>query len=51
MISSLVDFENYRPSFNGISSLLYLVAGVFALLGAEIFNIGLKLQEEQDLTI
>lgn len=51
MISSLVDFENYRPSFNGISSLLYLMAGIFALLGAEIFNIGLKLQEEQDLTI
>lgn len=51
VISSLVDFENYRPSFNGISSVLYLVAGIFALLGAEIFNIGLKLQEEQDLTI
>lgn len=50
-ISSLVDFENYELTFNGVSSLLYLMAGVFALLGAEIFNIGLQMKEEQDLTI
>ncbi|ADV42988.1 DUF2975 domain-containing protein [Bacteroides helcogenes] len=49
--SSLIDFENYRLEFNGISSLLYLMAGAFSLLGAEVFHIGLKMKEEQELTI
>lgn len=51
MISALIDFEDYELTFNGVSFLLYLMAGVFALLGAEIFNIGLQMKEEQDLTI
>lgn len=50
-ISSLVDFEGYRPEFHYASSLSYLVLPALVLLVAEIFSIGLSLKEEQDLTI
>lgn len=49
-ISKLVDFEHYTTvgeSFNGGA----LLAAMIAFLMAEIFAVGLRLKEEQELTI
>lgn len=50
-VTLLIDFENYGLELDCIPSLLYFVAAAFSWLGAEIFYIGLKMREEQELTI
>ena len=49
-VSEFIDIENYNivnPSYDGI----VLMFGMVSLLVAEIFAVGLRLKEEQDLTI
>lgn len=43
--------QNYDLSISDLVSTTILVIGLTALIVAEVFAIGLKLQEEQDLTI
>lgn len=50
-MSCLVDFEYYRLDFNWLPSAMYFMTAVFSLLASEVFAIGLKMKEEQDLTI
>ena len=46
-----ISIPNYTIDWSNILQVTNLVIGLVALLVAEIFSIGLKLQEEQDLTI
>lgn len=50
-MSCLVDFENYRLYFNWLPSMMYLMTAALFLLASEVFATGLKMKEEQDLTI
>ena len=50
-MSRLVEFEYYRLDFNWLPSMLYLIAAAVFLLASEVFTIGLRMKEEQDLTI
>lgn len=50
-LSAVVAFENYKVTFFEDMSFLTLILGIISLIIAETFAMGLKLQEEQELTI
>lgn len=50
-LSEVFAMEGYRLSYIEYISILSLVLGVVCLIVAEVFAIGLKMQEEQELTI
>ncbi|MDH6305954.1 hypothetical protein M2459_002965 [Parabacteroides sp. PF5-5] len=50
-LKEIIEFDNYKISGINIIHTLSLVLGLVSLLVAEIFAIGLKLKEEQELTI
>lgn len=50
-IKELFALENYRLTGSDLLSSLNLVLGLVALIVAQVFAIGLRMQEEQELTI
>ena len=51
VVSSQFSVEGFAPDYFSYVSVLELSIGLVALIAAEIFAIGLKMKEEQDLTI
>ena len=51
VVSSQFRVEGFAPDYFSYVSVLELSIGLVALIAAEIFAIGLKMKEEQDLTI
>jgi hypothetical protein len=51
LVDQLLEIEGYRLVGDHSFSFLYFILGLSAFLIAEIFAIGLKLKEEQELTI
>jgi len=49
-VLELLDIENYKI-INSLNNGIFLMLGMISFLVAEIFALGLKLREEQDLTI
>lgn len=51
LVDRLIEIEGYRTIGDESFSFLYFILGLSALLIAEVFAIGLRLREEQELTI
>ncbi|MDL2243925.1 DUF2975 domain-containing protein [Parabacteroides sp. OttesenSCG-928-J18] len=51
LVDQLIEIEGYRTIGNESFSFLYFILGLSAFLIAEVFAIGLRLREEQELTI
>ena len=50
-LSGVFSISGYSVNLSGLVSKLTLVLGLVALIVGEVFAIGLKMKEEQDLTI
>jgi hypothetical protein len=49
--SHLIQLDQYEISFSNAIESTWLIVGVVILIIAEIFNMGIKMKEDQDLTV